>query len=376
MAKRAIFEDVTTTERPAASAGGIDAARRGSRGAVRVWLAIILALVVLIIPVGGMTRLTDSGLSITEWNLVTGTVPPLSEEVWQEEFEKYRATPEYQLQNRGMELSEFKFIYWWEWGHRQLGRIVGLVWALGFLWLLATKRIPPGWTPRLVGIGAAIGVQGAIGWWMVSSGLTGGMLDVASYRLATHLGGAFAILAFVGWCLLSLSRPESALLQARRLSEPRLMRAGSWLIGLTLFQIVMGALVAGIDAGRGYTDWPLMAGGLTPPGMWELEPVWRNLFENDGTVQFFHRLSGYVLFAVIAGVWWRARRSANRRTAIAFTAVFHMAILQMLLGIVTVMYSSPWYLAILHQFGAVVLLTLTVRARHRAKYPLTQSVRS
>ena len=302
--------------------------------------------------------------------------PPLGEADWQSEFEKYRETPQYQLLNRGMELSDFKFIYWWEWGHRQIGRIVGLVWGLGFAWLLLTKRIPAGWTGRLVGIGALIGLQGAIGWWMVASGLTGSMLSVASYRLATHLGGAFAILAILGWCMMSMSRRQGELLQARRLAEPRLMRAGGWLIGLTLFQIVMGALVAGIDAGRGYTDWPLMAGGLTPPGMWELEPLWRNFFENDGTVQFFHRLTGYLLFAVILGVWWRARRSANRRTAIAFTAVLHMSILQMLLGIVTVMQSSPWYLAILHQFGAVVLLILAVRARHRAKYPLTQSVRS
>ncbi|SFI22035.1 heme A synthase [Jannaschia pohangensis] len=376
MAKRAIFEDVTTAARPATTGGVIDAGRRGSRLAVRAWLAVLLALVVLIIPVGGMTRLTDSGLSITEWNLVTGTVPPLSAEAWEVELEKYRAIPEYQLQNRGMSMAEFKFIYWWEWGHRQLGRIIGLVWGLGFLWLLATKRIPPGWTPRLVGVGAAIGVQGAIGWWMVSSGLTGTMLDVASYRLATHLGGAFAILAFISWCLLSLSRPEAELLQARRLSEPRLMTAGNWLIGLTFVQILWGALVAGIDAGRNYIDWPLMAGGLTPPGMWELEPIWRNLFENDGTVQFFHRLSGYILFAVIVGVWWVARRSANRKTKVAFSGVMHMAILQMILGIVTVMNSSPWYLAILHQFGAVILIILTVRARHRATYPLKQSVRT
>jgi cytochrome c oxidase assembly protein subunit 15 len=376
MAKRPIFEEVATTTRPAAATGGIDAGRRGSRRAVRAWLILLFVLVLAIIPVGGMTRLTDSGLSITEWDLVAGTVPPLTAEAWDVEFEKYRAIPEYQLQNKGMSLSEFQSIYWWEWGHRQLGRVIGVIWALGFFGLLLTKRIPPGWTGRLVIVGAGVGVQGAIGWWMVSSGLQGSMLDVASYRLAAHLGGAFALLSLIAWFLLSLSRPAGALIQARRLSEPRLKRAASWLIGLTGLQILLGALVAGIDAGRNYTDWPLMAGGFTPPGMWELQPVWRNLFENDGTVQFFHRLTGYVLFLVILAAWWRARQSANFKTSVAFGGVLAMATVQMLLGIVTVMYSSPWYLAILHQFGAVLLICLTVRARHRAKYPLPQSVRT
>ncbi|WP_179379586.1 heme A synthase [Jannaschia marina] len=376
MAKRAIFEEVGTTERAATTGGVIDGARSGARRAVKRWLGLLFLLILLIIPVGGMTRLTDSGLSITEWNLVTGTVPPLSEAAWDAEFEKYRQIPEYQLQNRGMEMSEFKFIYWWEWGHRQLGRVIGVVWIVGFLAFLALKKIPPGWTGRLVLVGAGIGAQGAIGWWMVSSGLTGTMLDVASYRLATHLGGAFALLSLIAWFMLSLARTSGELISARRLSEPRLMTIGSVLIGLTFAQILMGALVAGIDAGRNYIDWPLMAGGFTPPGMWELEPVWRNLFENDGTVQFFHRMLGYVLFAVILVAFALGRRSANRKTAVVFHGILAMATVQMVLGIVTVMHSSPWYLAILHQFGAVVLMVLTVRARHRAKYPLPQSVRS
>ncbi|CTQ50479.1 heme A synthase [Jannaschia donghaensis] len=376
MAKRAIFEDVATTERAAPTGGVIDGARRGSRGAVKRWLMLLFALILLIIPVGGMTRLTDSGLSITEWNLVTGTVPPLSEAAWESEFEKYRAIPEYQLQNRGMEMSEFKFIYWWEWGHRQLGRVIGLVFIVGFLGLLAMRKIPPGWTPRVLIVGVGIGAQGAIGWWMVSSGLTGSMLDVASYRLATHLGGAFALLSLIAWYLLSLSRTSGELISARRLAEPRLMTIATVLIGLTFAQILMGALVAGIDAGRNYIDWPLMAGGFTPPGMWELEPVWRNLFENDGTVQFFHRMLGYVLFAAIVWAFFVGKRSANRKTAVVFHGILAMAVVQMVLGIVTVMNSSPWHLAILHQFGAIVLIALTVRARHRAKYPLPQSVRT
>lgn len=376
MAKRAIFEDVSGTDRPAAKAGGIDAARRGSRGAARIWLMIMFVLVVVMIAVGGLTRLTDSGLSITEWKPLTGAMPPLTTEAWQAEFDLYRAIPEYQLQNKGMSLSEFQFIYWWEWGHRQLGRVIGLIWAIGFFGLLMTRQMPVGWTGRFLGLGALGGLQGAIGWWMVSSGLEGTMLDVASYRLATHLGLAFVILGLIAWFVLSMSRPDAVLLQARRDRDGTLMTLASVLIGFTFLQVILGALVAGIDAGRGYTDWPLMAGGFTPPGMWDMAPWWRNLFENDGTVQFFHRMTGYALFATIVAVWWRARRSAYSKTTLAFSGVMHMAILQMLLGIITVMYSSPWYFAILHQFGAVILICLTVRARHRSKYPLSQSVRA
>ncbi|WP_371153350.1 heme A synthase [Jannaschia sp. 2305UL9-9] len=376
MAKRAIFEEVSSAERPVTKGGVIDAARRGSRGAARAWLIVLFVLVVVMIAVGGLTRLTDSGLSITEWKPLTGAMPPLTAEAWQAEFDLYRAIPEYQLQNKGMSLSEFQFIYWWEWGHRQLGRVIGLVWAIGFFGLLVTRKMPLGWTGRFAALGVLGGLQGAIGWWMVSSGLEGTMLDVASYRLATHLGLAFVILGLIAWFVLSMSRSDAALLQARRDKDGTLMTLGSVLIGFTFLQIVIGALVAGIDAGRNYIDWPLMAGGFTPPGMWELTPWWRNLFENDGTVQFIHRVTGYALFATIVAVWWRARRSANRKTTLAFSGVMHMAILQMLLGIITVMYSSPWYFAILHQFGAVILICLTVRARHRAKYPLTQSVRA
>jgi cytochrome c oxidase assembly protein subunit 15 len=375
MAKRAIFEEVGTAERPKARGGAIDAARRGSRAAARVWLILLFALVVVMIAVGGLTRLTDSGLSITEWRPVTGALPPLSAEAWQAEFELYRQIPEYQLQNRGMSLEEFKVIYWWEWGHRQLGRVIGLVWLLGFAWLLMSKRMPAGWTGRFFALGALGGLQGLIGWWMVSSGLTGTMLDVASYRLATHLGLAFVILSLIAWFALSMSRPESALIQARRDRDRTLMSLGSVLIGFTFLQVILGALVAGIDAGRSYAEWPLMGGGFLPPTMWDLTPWWRNLFENDGTVQFLHRVSGYLLLAVLVAVAWRARRSAYRATRGAFAVVLAMGVVQMLIGIVTVVNVSPWHLALLHQFGAVVLICLAVRARHRAKYPLTQSVR-
>ena len=191
----------------------IAARGQGARRAIRVWLSILFLLVATMIAVGGMTRLTDSGLSITEWRPVTGAIPPLDEATWQAEFAKYQAIPEYQLQNKGMTLDEFKHIYWWEWGHRQLGRLIGLVWFVGFFGFLLAGQIPTGWKGRLFGIGVLGGLQGAIGWWMVSSGLTGTMLDVASYRLATHLGIAFIILGLIAWFVLSLSRSDAELIQ-------------------------------------------------------------------------------------------------------------------------------------------------------------------
>ena len=374
--KRSIFEEVAP-EKPATTPQGgmIDKGRRGARRGIRIWLMILFALVVVMIAVGGLTRLTDSGLSITEWKPVTGALPPMSADVWQEEFDRYRAIPQYELLNKGMSLAEFKVIYWWEWGHRQLGRVIGLVWALGFLGFLVARAIPKGWTGRLLGLGALGGLQGAIGWWMVSSGLGEGMIAVASYRLATHLGLAFVILGLIAWYVMALAREERALMQARRAREPALM---GLLTGLAVFafaQVLIGALVAGIDAGRSYTDWPLMAGSFLPPTMMDLTPWWRNLFENPGTVQFIHRVSGYLLLAFAVVVWLRGRRSAHQVTRGAFTAMFAVLALQMVLGIMTVLYVAPWQLAILHQLTAVVLWVLILRARHLSLYPRATSLR-
>ena len=204
--KRTIFEDVgekSTAAQP--QIGLIDQGQNtGARAAIRAWMILLFLLVWAMILVGGLTRLTDSGLSITEWRPLTGALPPMSDAAWLIEFEKYKEIPEYQLQNMGMSMSEFKFIYWWEWGHRQLGRLIGLVWALGFVFFFVTKKIPTGWTPKLLLLGALGCLQGAIGWWMVHSGLGGEMLDVASYRLATHLGLAFVILGFITWFVLQI----------------------------------------------------------------------------------------------------------------------------------------------------------------------------
>lgn len=374
--KRKLFEDVGT-ERPDETprqTGMIDRGRSSARRAIRVWLMVLFVLVVAMIAVGGLTRLTDSGLSITEWKPVTGALPPMTDADWAAEFDKYKQIPEYQLQNEGMTLSEFKVIYWWEWGHRQLGRFVGLIWALGFVGFLILRKIPTGWTGKLLIPGVLGGLQGAVGWWMVSSGLTGTMLDVASYRLALHLGLAFVILGVLSWFIFELGCEARDLMQCRRNREKKLFSMGTGLMHFALLQILLGALVAGIDAGRTYTDWPLMAGGVLPPFPFELEPVWRNFFENAGLVQFMHRIAGYLLFVFGIVVWLRARRSPNSQTRFAFNAVFAVMLLQVVLGIVTVLYGAPLQIAIVHQFGAVLLWVLILRARFIAGYPKSDSI--
>ena len=376
--KRSLFEEVSTdkTEQPVARAtGSIDKAQHGARGAVRVWLMVLFAMVAVMILVGGLTRLTDSGLSITEWRPVTGALPPMNAADWQAAFDKYQAIPEYQLQNKGMSLPEFQFIYWWEWGHRQLGRVVGLVWGLGFAFFALTKRIPIGWTGRLLGLGALGGLQGAIGWWMVSSGLSGAQLDVAPYRLATHLGLAFGILGLIAWFTMQLGRKERDLIQARRAREPHLMRLATALAVLAFLQVLIGALVAGLDAGRNYVDWPLMAGGFFPPDAFQIQPAWRNFFENDGLVQFMHRIAGYLLFLFGLYVWSRTRASAHSVTRRAFDWIAGMIFGQMVLGIITVMQGAPWQIAIAHQLTAVILWVLILRGRFLAQYPVAQSIR-
>lgn len=381
--KRSIFEEVGQAATAAAPQGGLIARDSGpARRAVRVWLAILFALVAVMIAVGGLTRLTDSGLSITEWRPVTGALPPMDDAAWQAEFDRYRAIPEYRLQNNGMTLETFKGIYWWEWGHRQLGRVIGLVWALGFAGLALARRIPPGWAGRLLLLGALGGAQGAIGWWMVSSGLTGARVDVASYRLAVHLGLAFAILGLIAWHVLRLGRSEPDLMKARRAGEARLHALTTGLMHLAFLQILLGALVAGIDAGRGFPTWPLMNGQFfpadalyVPDGQGGSRAVWRAFLENPGLVQFLHRMSGYLLFAFGIVVWLRGRRSSHRVTRAAFHSVMAMVVLQVGLGIWAVLTAAALHVAVAHQIGAVALWVFIIRARFLAQYPVAGSIR-
>lgn len=373
--KRKLFEEVATDQRPQIETGAIDRTRRGARGAIRIWLGILFVLVVLMIAVGGLTRLTDSGLSITEWKPLTGALPPMSDADWQEEFAKYQQIPEFQVQNAWMELADFKGIYWWEWGHRQLGRVIGLVWALGFVGFIVARKVPQGWSRRLLLVGALGGLQGAIGWWMVSSGLEGTMLDVASYRLAAHLGLAFVILGFLAWYMMLLNREERDLMQARRSKDAKLFSLATGWLHFTMLQVLLGALVAGIDAGRSYTDWPTMGGEFLPPDPFMLTPLWHNFFENPGLVQFMHRMSGYLLFAFGIMIFVKSRRAANRATAGAFMVAFIALAGQVVLGVYTVISAAQTHVALTHQLLAVATFVLILRARFHAAYPVRQSIR-
>jgi heme a synthase len=374
--KRKLFEEVGATAQVAPQ-GGLIEGNKGARRGIRAWLVALFLLVAMMIAVGGLTRLTDSGLSITEWKPVTGAIPPLSEADWVTEFDKYKATPEFQLQNSQMSMEAFKVIFWWEWAHRQLGRVVGLVWAVGFVGFLAARAIPAGWTGRLLGLGALGGLQGAIGWWMVSSGLVGEQVDVKSYRLATHLGLAFIILGLIAWYVFLLGRSETNLIQARRNSERKLVGLSTGLMHFAFLQILLGALVAGIDAGRGFPTWPDMNGQFFPADAFYVPGgggVWHAFFENPGLVQFMHRMAGYLLFAFGIVVWLRGRQSAHAATRNAFHAVMAMMVAQMVLGIITVLTAAHMHIAITHQIGAVILWVLIIRARHLSVYPVAGSI--
>lgn len=346
--------------------------RAPARGAISVWLWVLAALVALMVLVGGATRLTDSGLSITEWAPVMGVLPPLSDADWERAFEAYRATTEFQEQNAWMTLADFRPIYWWEWAHRQLGRVIGLVWIAGLVWFLATRAVPPGWTGRLLLPGALGAVQAAVGWWMVASGLSG-RLDVAPYRLALHLGLAFTIFALLVWLALRVRLDEVATLAARRRRIGRVVTWTGWLGALVFVQVLSGALVAGLDAGRGYVDWPLMEGSWLPPEAFDLSPVWQNVFENPALAQFDHRILAYLLVVVAALFVWRARtghRVVRRWVMLTGAAVFAQAAV----GIFTVLNAAPLSLALLHQAGALVLTFAVVRARFAAGYPPEQRI--
>ncbi len=373
--KRSIFEEVgTDTKVEAAATGAIEKVAPTGRSAVAKWLWGLIALIVVMIIVGGLTRLTDSGLSITEWDPVMGAIPPLNASDWDAAFDLYKTTSEWALQNSAMTMAEFKVIYWWEWGHRQLGRFIGLYWFVGFIafWLLG--KIPRQRLLAVFLIGPFIGVQGLFGWLMVNSGLQGTRIDVASYWLMIHLGAAFALLGYVAWYAQILGRTEADLIAARRGRE-RVFGLSTGLMHFTFLQILLGALVAGIDAGRNFTDWPLMAGGFLPPDLFALDPWWRNFFEDDGLVQFMHRISAYGLFIFAIFVGVRAAKSPNTETRKAFGTVGLLMIIQMIIGVVTVMNSAPLHFAILHQFVGVLLWLAVVRGRFLAGYPVISSVR-
>ena len=345
---------------------GFDEAPPGSDGAVRLWLYAVAALVFLMVVVGGATRLTDSGLSITEWKPIMGAIPPLTDAAWQEAFSKYQQIPEYHHVNKGMTLEGFKLIFWWEWGHRFLGRLIGLAFGLPLVvfWLQGALR--PGLGSKLAGIFMLGALQGAIGWYMVMSGLVD-RVDVSQYRLALHLLVAFLILALLLWTAFGLAKPSE--MATRPLLTEGQARMAPVLVGLVLMQIALGALVAGLKAGLAYNTWPLMDDALVPDGLLRLEPRWINLFENETLVQFNHRLVAYAvaLIALVQAVsLWRSRTAgrARRTAAVALLAV----LAQVAIGIATLIAAVPLWLALLHQAGAAIVLALALRHWHMVRH--------
>jgi cytochrome c oxidase assembly protein subunit 15 len=328
--------------------------------AVRWWLIVVAALIAAMVLVGGATRLTESGLSIVEWKPVTGTLPPLSEAQWAQAFEGYKAIPQYRELNAGMSLSEFKTIFWWEWSHRLLGRVIGAVYLLPFLYFLWRGAFSAELKKRLWLIFALGALQGAVGWWMVASGLTH-RTEVSQYRLATHLVLALIIFASIVWTLRRMSaRPQPVF-------PMRLKITGVALLTLTFVQIYFGALVAGLRAGRVYNTWPEIDGALIPSAarLWFEEPWWRNLFDNTLTVQFEHRMTAYALLAL--AVLHAIDAARSRAGAVATGAWWLVAVIvvQAVLGIFTLLHQVPIDLALAHQAVAIVVLTLAVLQTER-----------
>jgi len=332
--------------------------------AIRLWLYAVAALVFAMVLVGGATRLTESGLSITEWQPVTGTLPPLSAAQWQTEFEKYQATPQYRQLNAGMSLADFKTIYWWEWAHRLIGRIIGVVFFVPLVWFLWR-----GWIPRrrraglwiILALGA---LQGAIGWWMVASGLVG-RVEVSQYRLATHLMLACLIYVALLWTAARWKdEAEEALSGKGQAAPPMSIRTEAiGLLALLLAQIYLGALVAGLRAGHAYNTWPLIDGGLVPHSsrlLFEV-PLWRNFFENPLTVQFDHRMLGYLVGLIALVHLFNVARLVKRGPVLASAVVVAVGVIvQAALGIWTLLTVAALPLALLHQGTAMLALTLAI----------------
>ena len=328
--------------------------------AIGRWLAVWAAMIALLVLIGGATRLTESGVSITQWQPVSGVIPPMNDAQWTAEFEKYQQIPQYKLLNHGMSLGEFKTIFLWEYTHRLWARLVGLALAVLLIGFAIQRRLPREVWPRLVGLLVLLGLQGALGWWMVKSGLSE-RTSVSQYRLAAHLVTALALYAFTVWTSAELIAPRDANAGAS-VNAPR-----ASLIALALLVPVTaasGAFVAGLHAGKIYNTFPLMGAGLVPPEYSQLSPWWRNLFENPAAAQFNHRVLATTTFLLALWVWFAARKSANARLARASSLVLFAALVQVSLGVTTLLMSVPVVLGVAHQAGALLLFTAALLALH------------
>ncbi|HVY52526.1 MAG TPA: COX15/CtaA family protein [Devosia sp.] len=320
---------------------------------VRVWLYIVALMVLAMVVVGGITRLTDSGLSITQWEPISGAIPPLTAADWAAEFDNYKKIPQYTVLNQGMTLEAFKYIFWWEWGHRFLGRVIGLVFAVPFVVFLLQRRFTWNLAVPLAVLFVLGGLQGAIGWWMVSSGLEQ-LTSVSQYRLATHLGAALLLFLALIWVARRLgpARPVTATLSR----GPVIL-----LLGLVYVQILAGAFVAGLDAGQSYNTWPLMDGSLVPQGLDAMDPWWKNLFENALTVQFIHRTIAYVIVLYVGALVVVQRRSGGFSGADGWLPrIALLVLLQAALGITTLVLRVPLPVALGHQALAFMLAGATI----------------
>jgi heme a synthase len=338
----------------ASDAGPSATSRKGNSRAVSRWLSLVAVMTFALVIVGGLTRLTDSGLSITEWKPIHGVIPPLSEAEWQEEFTKYKQIPEYQQINKGMSLEAFKTIFWWEWAHRALARLIGVVFALPLVVFWLTGRLEGHLKPKLLGLLALGGLQGALGWWMVASGLSE-RTDVSQYRLAAHLTLASLIFAATIYVIRGL-QPHT-----ERVASGATRFMAGLIALLVLVQIYLGGLVAGLDAGLAYNTWPQMDGAWIPGDLFVAEPWWRNFFENAKTVQFVHRAGAYLLFAiallhVFQAYTTDAGTTHERRSVLLFLLVSTQAAL----GILTLLSAAHLHSAIAHQGLALIVLAFAV----------------
>ena len=332
---------------------------------IAIWLLACCALVFAMVVVGGVTRLTDSGLSIVEWQPIVGTMPPLGQKDWDELFEKYHQTPQYKKVNLGMSLDEFKGIFWWEYFHRLLGRVIGLAFFIPFLYFVVKRAIDRPLGLKLTGIFLLGGLQGAMGWYMVKSGLVDNP-HVSQYRLTAHLGLAFLIYATMFWVALELLSPTFPSHGNIRLRALR--RFSVAITSLIFIMILSGGFVAGIRAGFAYNTFPLMNGHFIPPEIFMLEPWYRNFFDNMATVQFDHRMIAWMLAILIPVFWYRSRSlplSGSARFACSLLLI--MLAIQIGLGISTLLLVVPLPLAAAHQAGAVLLFTAALWVNHQLR---------
>lgn len=332
---------------------------------VIIWLLTGCFLIYAMVVIGCITRLTGSGLSITEWKIVTGTLPPLSEDAWQKEFNAYKQIPQYKLINQDFTLSDFKSIFWWEYIHRLLGRIIGIVFFVPFIWFLIRKKLPEGFIKKAIILFALGGLQGFLGWFMVKSGLSENV-HVSHYRLAIHLISAFTVFGFTFWYALDVLSPSGG--GKRDSAGGGLKKISILLFAVVILQIIYGAFVAGLKAGYGYPTWPKMGDEWIPSDITVLEPVWKNFVEGHAGVQFIHRYIAYVIVLLVGILFFRSGKPdipPEQKTII--NVLMLIVLMQFTLGVITLLYGVPIVIAVLHQTGAFFLFATTLLLLHKLK---------